>query len=213
MTVGWLAAYASLGAAAAAPLSVVTRRLLTDRPPSVLTSWWLATFGTAALLVAVGWGVGPREELLPYGLVVVVAIPLSVIDWIEQRLPSILVGPLLAGTMLAFGGICLVRDEFGPGLRALAAMVAAAGLFLLLALAVPGGVGAGDVRLAAVVGAAAGWTGWSTVVGALLVALAVAIVLLAAGTGRRPNRDASAGLPFGPCLLAGLITMVVAVGG
>jgi leader peptidase (prepilin peptidase)/N-methyltransferase len=78
-------------------------------------------------------------------------------------------------------------------------MSAGGGLFLVIILASRGGMGGGDLKLGALLGAFLGWK-------ALLVALFVAIVLggvvgaALLATGRRGRKDP---IPFGPFLAAG----------
>ena len=97
--------------------------------------------------------------------------------------------------------LCTLEDPAAVPERLLAA--AGAGGFLLSAAVIrPGGMGLGDVKLAAVLGAFMGWFGWPVLfLGALagfaLGAVCAAIVLLV----RRSRRPAD--LPFGPCMIAG----------
>jgi leader peptidase (prepilin peptidase)/N-methyltransferase len=214
VTAGWLAAYGGAGAACGAALSELTRRSVPERAGGILGSWWLSAAVTGGALAVLGWRVGLRWELAPYWLLVLLGVPLAIIDLTDRRLPRLLVYPLLIGVLGALVVLCLVRGDAAPGVRAVAAMAALSGLFLVGALIVPGGIGAGDVRLAAVAGLVAGWSGWHCVVGTLLASLVYAALLL--GVLRLPRwRDAqdSTGAPFGPCLLAGVLTAVVVAGG
>lgn len=214
MTVGWLAGYALSGAACGAALSTLTRSFLPKQSGRVLGSWWLAAAVTGGALVILGWRVGPRWELAPYWLLVLLGVPLAFIDLADRRLPRLLVHPLLLGILGALAMLCLVRDDAGPGIRGVAAMAALSGVFLVVALIVPGGIGAGDVRLAAVAGLVAGWSGWLSVLGTLLASLAYAALLLGLLRLRRERQgqDTTA-VPFGPCLLAGVVTVVAVSGG
>ncbi|QFU86710.1 prepilin peptidase [Amycolatopsis sp. YIM 10] len=209
----WCAGAVVTGAVFGAGASALTRRFLRhDR--ALAGSWWLGAVMTAAVLGALAWRVGPRGELAVYGVVAVLAVPLSVIDWCEHRLPRALVLPQLAGVLAGFAVLCVVRGDFSPGLRVLGAAVAAAGLFLVLAVVSSGGVGAGDVNAAAVVGAVTAWAGWPQVAWALVVALALALLLVLAL--RRELRFGSQAdkvvVPFGPCLFAGALLVLVTSG-
>ncbi|ANN21147.1 hypothetical protein SD37_39885 [Amycolatopsis orientalis] len=204
----WWSGSAAAGLMLGAAASGLARRFL--RPERTLAgAWWFGAMLTAAVLGLLGWRVGARGELAVYGFVAVLAVPLAVIDWCEHRLPRALMWPQLAGAILGFVVLCLVRHAPAPGVRALAALVAAGGLFLLLAVATGGGVGAGDVSVAAVVGLATGWIGWVQVVGALLTASLLALVMIAV-PGVRRRDDGAAVVPFGPCLLTGALVMVLA---
>ncbi|HEY2100093.1 MAG TPA: A24 family peptidase [Pseudonocardia sp.] len=190
--------------------SGLTRRYL-PRERTLANSWWFHAALTAVVLGLLGWRVGTRGELLIYGFVAVLGVPLAVIDWCEHRLPRALVWPQLAGTLAGFLVLCLVRQDFEPGLRAFAALAAASGMFLLLALVTAGGIGAGDVSLAAVVGLVTGWIGWAEVAGALLAASVLGVVLAAVPATRRDDDKRGIVVPFGPCLLLGTLVIVLAV--
>ncbi|SFO05489.1 prepilin peptidase [Amycolatopsis rubida] len=207
----WTAGAAVAGLALGAAASRLTRRFLRGER-ALAGSWWLGAVLTAAVLGLLGWRVGARGELAVYGFVAVLAVPLAVIDWCDHRLPRLLTWPQLAGALVGFGVLCLVRHDPAPGVRALAALAAAGVLFLVLPVATGGGVGAGDVGAAAVVGLVTGWSGWAQVAGALLVASVLALVVLAVPGARRHQENGATAVPFGPCLLAGALVMVV-VGG
>jgi leader peptidase (prepilin peptidase)/N-methyltransferase len=187
--------------------SLLTERLLRRRARNA-SSWWLGAIITALVLAVLGWRVGPRGELVVYAFVLALGVPLAIIDWVEHRLPRIVVVPQLLGGAAGLGWLCVARSDSTPGVRALWAMLAAAGFYLLLAVVVEGGVGSGDVGLAAVVGLVTGWSGWTELAGALVLASFAALVLLLLprkGGGR-------AAVPFGPCLLAGMTAVLAVVG-
>ncbi len=207
----WWSGCAAAGLVLGAVASGLTHRFLRQERP-LAEAWWFGGILTAAALGLLGWRVGARGELAVYGFVAVVAIPLAVIDWCEHRLPRALTWPLLAGAMAGFAILCLVRHDPAPGVRALAALVAAGGLFLILAVTTGGGVGAGDVSAAAVVGLVTGWIGWAQVAGALLTASLLALIMVAVPSGRRRDGDGAVVVPFGPCLLVGVLVMVLASG-
>nr|WP_246481474.1 prepilin peptidase [Amycolatopsis umgeniensis] len=207
----WWSGSAAVGLVLGAVASGITRRFL-QHERTLAEAWWFGAVLTAVALGLLGWRVGARAELAVYGFVAVLAIPLTVIDWCEHRLPRALIWPQLAGATLGFGVLCLVRDDPASGLRALTALVAAGGMFLILAVATGGGIGAGDVSAAAVVGLVTGWIGWAQVVGALLTASLLALVMVAAPGLRRRDQDGATVVPFGPCLLAGALVMVLASG-
>ncbi|MFG1645538.1 prepilin peptidase [Amycolatopsis sp. NPDC049252] len=201
---GWQAiigAVAGFGLGAAG--SLITKRL-SDRPAPIASSWWLGAIVTALAFAILAWRVGAHGELPIYAYVLALGIPLSIIDLLEHRLPRIVVVPQLVGTALGLTLLCVARSDPGPGFRALWAMLAGAGFYLLLAVLVEGGVGSGDVGLAAVVGLVTGWSGWAELAGAVVLASLIALALLLV-PGNRPSRA----VPFGPCLLAGMTVMVL----
>ncbi|MEV0068851.1 MULTISPECIES: prepilin peptidase [unclassified Amycolatopsis] len=189
--------------------SLLTRRFV---PPGHVAarSWWLGALITAVVLGLVAWRVRAGGEPVVDGYVAVLAVPLAVIDSCEHRLPRALLWPQLGGALLGFSILCVVRNDSAPGVRAVAALAAAAGLFLVLALVTAGEVGAGDISAAAVVGLVTGWLGWPFVGGALLTASVLALVLVAVPGVRQRNAAGVVLVPFGPCLYAGALVMVVA---
>jgi len=77
----------------------------------------------------------------------------------------------------------------------------------VLALASPGGLGMGDVKLAALLGLYLGWLGWAAVVlGALAGFVVQAVVALALLAARRIGLRGE--LPFGPAMLAGAALVI-----
>ena len=173
----------------------------------------LVELGTAVLFGAVTArlaGLGRLEAMPAYLWFAAVGLALAMIDLDCRRLPNSLVLPsypvlavLLLGATLAGGDRpALVRAGIGA--------VALFGLYALLALIHPAGMGWGDVKLAGLIGLMLGYLSWATLVvgafaGFLLGALAGVIVL----ASRRGNRKTA--LPFGPFMLAGaLLAMFVA---
>ncbi len=204
----WLGGAAAVGLLLGAAASVLTRRLLPQRRP-VAGSWWLGAAVTAVVQVLLAWRVGDRGAGLVFAFVGVLAVPLTVIDWCEHRLPRLLSWPLLAGVIVGFTVLCLARHDLEPGVRAGASLLAAGGLFLVLAVASNGGVGAGDLVVAAVVGAVAGWIGWPQLAGALLVASLLALLLVVITGSHRRDDSGAVAVPFGPCLLGGALVIVL----
>lgn len=134
--------------------------------------------------------------LLAY--IAVVTVPLVAIDLRSRRLPNRLVMP---GYLVAAGTLTAVSVSSGT-LPVVALISAAAYVLFLFALSFAGGMGMGDVKLAGVLGAAAGLLGPSVAVISPLLAfgfggLASAVILIA----RRGTRTTR--IPFGPFMLLG----------
>jgi leader peptidase (prepilin peptidase) / N-methyltransferase len=73
----------------------------------------------------------------------------------------------------------------------------------------PGQLGAGDLKLAGVLGLALGWLGWPAVLRGTFLAFALLSVCgLALLATRRIKLDSA--LPFGPFMLAGALLAVLA---
>lgn len=140
--------------------------------------------------------------LLAYLYLAAISVILAAIDLRTHRLPNAIVLPgYLVGAVL-LGASAVVARDGGALLGAAIGAVAAFALFLLLALAVPGGLGFGDVKLAGVLGLFLGWLGWGPlaigVAGGFVLGGLFAVCLLVA---RRAGRRSA--IPFGPWLLAG----------
>jgi leader peptidase (prepilin peptidase) / N-methyltransferase len=133
-------------------------------------------------------------------LLIVLTVPAAVIDLEHRIIPNRITG---LGSVLALG-VGLALDPSGEPTR-LIASAAAGGFLLLAALAYPGGMGMGDVKLAGMLGLLLG----KAVAPALLIALlsgtlvgAVVIARKGAKAGRKTA------IPFGPFLALGALVAV-----
>jgi leader peptidase (prepilin peptidase)/N-methyltransferase len=140
------------------------------------------------------------------------AVAAGTVDLASRRLPDALTVPALPVALL------LTAPVGGPAVGRAAA--GAAVLFLahlLVRLVEPAALGAGDVKLAAPVGAALGAVSWTALVlGAALAALATALAALATmGPAPLAGRvRGTAALPHGPSMLgAGWLVVVSAASG
>lgn len=115
---------------------------------------------------------------------------LSCYDVRQRRLPNLLTLPG-AGAILM--GACFV----GRGSPALAGAAALTGLYLLVHLVAPAGMGAGDVKLSIGLGALAGCFGVAVWFAA---ALAAPLLTALAGVATRLFRGAGATVPHGPSM-------------
>lgn len=155
---------------------------------------------TGALFVAVGLAV--RDVWLDVLLAPFVGVLLAaaVIDARHRIIPNRLVYASL-GIFATY--LLVARAVHGAPnpLYAAIGFLAYGGSLLIVALVVPGGMGMGDVKLAALIGMVLGSLGLRYVavagVGAVLTGGIGALVAMAAGRGRRQT------IPFGPFLAAG----------
>ena len=149
---------------------------------------------TIALGMLAWVALGPVVAAIPALYVAAVAPELTRIDVAEHRLPNRLVVPGLVVGLLAAAGSWLTTGV--PPLVPLVAAAAFGGLLFLFAIA--GGMGMGDVKLAAVLGLASPTSVIafaSPLLAFLLGGVGALVVLIARGRGTR--------IPFGPYLLAG----------
>ncbi|HVE92834.1 MAG TPA: prepilin peptidase [Actinomycetota bacterium] len=135
-----------------------------------------------------------------------VLIALSFIDLDHRRVPNVIVLPATTAAVVWVAAGAVLTGDTSPLVSALISATAGFVLLLLIAL-VSGGMGMGDVKLAAFIGVVSGRFG----VGAFAVALfsgfmiggLVAVVLLVVGRAGRKTA-----IPFAPMLcLGGLIGM------
>lgn len=158
------------------------------------------------LLVSVGLAVvawlalGPVPAMIPALAVAAVAPLLVRVDLAEHRLPNRLVVPALIAGVAGLGLSWLFSDA--PLMLLVAAVIYAGVLFVL---ALFGGMGMGDVKLAAALGLASPTPAIalaSPLIAFLLGGIVALIVLIRSGRGGR--------IPFGPYLLAGYFAALVA---
>lgn len=145
--------------------------------------------------------IGASAVLPAFCYLAVLGVLLGAIDARHKLLPNRLVLPFLVGAMVLLG---LAAAVSGAWMQLLGGLLGGALLFVLylvMALIKPGGIGLGDVKLAAVVGLYAGYLGldaWLLVLlGAFLLNAAAIVVLMLAKVLNR-NSD----IPFGPAMIA-----------
>lgn len=135
-------------------------------------------------------------------LFIVNAIRLAAIDARTHLLPNKIVWPWFLVAAGLLGAAALVAGEPAMLLRTLFGGAILFGAYLMLHLAVPAGMGLGDVKLAAVLGLYLGFMSWShllmaTVLAFILGAVWSALLLI---TRRATLRTSVA---FGPFMLLG----------
>ncbi len=153
-------------------------------------------------LVHFGWS----RPLPAFLLLGAVAAAVSISDVTAWRIPSAVVLPAYPAVAALLALACAPDGPWWPLARAgLAAGLVAAG-YLLLALAAPGQLGLGDVRLGGLLAAYLGYLGWSAVATGVLAGWLLAAVVMAV---RRPGSTGHRVLPFAPFLVAGTLVAVL----
>jgi len=149
---------------------------------------------TAAVLVVAYVAFGPSADFLVACVLLPALVALTAIDLDHQMIPDAITLPgILIGLVINLASLRI------SWLDSVVGILLGGGLFLVIILVSRGGMGGGDLKLGAMLGAFLGWK-------ALIVALFVAIVLGGAigavllATGRRGRKDP---IPFGPFLAAG----------
>ena len=161
---------------------------------------------TAVLFAAVGWRFGPTLTALAWCGAVAVLVALSGIDWDTTLLPDVLTYPLLWGGLLC----SLLGWTIPPSLAVWGAVVGYLSLwsvYWLFKLATgKEGMGYGDFKLLAALGA---WLGWQMI---LPIVLSASVIGAIVGIGMKLSSGLREGryVPFGPFLAGGGIAVMLA---
>ena len=142
----------------------------------------------------------PRLEIALSVALILIVVPAALID-IEYRIIPNRITALGAVLALVIG---LALDPAGEPERLIAG-AAAGGFLLVAALAYPGGMGMGDVKLAAVMGLFLGRAVAPAILIALIAGVLVGAVVIARKGARAGRKTA---VPFGPFLALGAIVAV-----
>jgi len=157
----------------------------------------LSTVLTVACFVRFGFG----ERALVGSVFAATLVLLSATDLERRLIPNVVVLPAIAVVLIA--QIAFFPDRT---LEWLLASFGAALFFFVPLLIYPSGLGMGDVKLAALLGAALGKSVTAAVLGALLAGAAYAILVLVR-EGMSARKKA---IPYGPFLaVGGLIVLFI----
>jgi leader peptidase (prepilin peptidase) / N-methyltransferase len=155
---------------------------------------------TAALCVGAVLARHSTSAIALSVVLILLVVPAALIDLEYRIIPNRITA---LGAVLALG-IGLALDPPGEPARLIAA-AAAGGFLLLAALAYPGGMGMGDVKLAGMMGLFLG----AAVAPALLIALLAGVLLgtvVIARKGAQEGRKTA--IPFGPFLALGALVAI-----
>lgn len=161
----------------------------------------VSTSSTTGTPVATGI-VASMLGLLAFLYLAAISVVLALIDLDTHTLPNRIVLPSYAVGIALLGAASLLSGDYGALLRAGIGMAVLWLAYLAMALAYPGGMGFGDVKLAGVLGLYLAWVGWgSLAVGAFAAFLLGGFFSIGLVIARKAGRKS--GIPFGPWMLAG----------
>lgn len=204
------------GAMAGVPVAAIAYATPTIGPVRLPVRWWIGgparpaqlivTAALAATAAAtIGAVVSPSVILPAFWFFAVVGVGLAVIDVRCRRLPHRLTGALWASCGLSFIAATGIGGDVEPLFRAVGTGAVTTAVLLLVALAMPGQLGLGDVVLTGAVAFSLGWLGWHTaavgVLAGLFIQAAVAVAV-------RLRRAVDTAMPMGPALVAGWLLAV-----
>lgn len=162
----------------------------------------LVELATGVLFALVVWHFSVTWTALAYLFLASISVALALIDLDTRRLPNAIVLPAYPVTLLLLAAASWSVGDWGALLRAVVGGAALYAFYFALMVAVPKGMGFGDVKLAGILGACLAWLGWGALaVGAFAAPILgglFAVVLLLAGRAHRKT-----GIPFGPWMLLG----------
>jgi leader peptidase (prepilin peptidase)/N-methyltransferase len=169
---------------------------------SISARYPLVEAGTAALCVGAVLAHHSAGGIALSVVLIMLIVPAALIDLEHRIIPNRITA---LGVVLALL-IGLAFDPAGEPERLLAG-AAAGGFLLLAALAYPGGMGMGDVKLAGVMGLFLG----RVVAPAILIALLAGVLVGAVIMARKGAHDGrKTAVPFGPFLALGAIVAIYA---
>jgi leader peptidase (prepilin peptidase)/N-methyltransferase len=193
---------------------LISRRLVTGgyrlddelgQPPP--TVGWLVAAVVPVLWGVLAWRVGglSRGAVLPaYLLLAAVGVALFWVDVDVHRLPEALTLPCLPAVALLLAIASATTGDWGALARAVACGVAAWVAYVILALAVPGGLGLGDATLGGLVSLALGYLAWGAPVVAFVAAYLVSGAAALVGLALR-RLHLKSDIAFGPYILLGAL--------
>jgi leader peptidase (prepilin peptidase)/N-methyltransferase len=136
-----------------------------------------------------------------------VMLAAGVIDLRHRIVPNRLTYSFLVIFAVGVAALAVMAEDVDAG-RAALGLLAYGGGLLAIALVSPGGIGMGDVKLAALIGLVLGALGWAYVGVAVMVAIIAgglgAVIALLLGKRRKDT------IPFGPYLAAGAVVAALA---
>ena len=174
----------------------------------------LVEAATGVLFAAVTWRllvIDMPWALAAYLYLAAAGVALAMIDIDVKRLPNTIVLPSYAIVAVLLTVAAIGEHDSWPLARAGIGAAALLAFYFAIVLAVPAGMGFGDVKLAGVLGALMGYLSWSALIvatfGAFLLGAIVGVALIVTSRGGRKTA-----IPFGPFMIAAALITVFAGG-
>lgn len=149
----------------------------------------------AVFYVLAGWKFGPEAHLLPALLLISTLIVIFFIDLKHYIIPNVVVFPVAA---IGLGSMIIIWPN--RWLELLAAGLISAAFFFVVAMIKPGGMGMGDVKMAAMLGFFLGRAITVALFLGFFLGAAIGVGLIFAGRKGRKSQ-----IPFGPFLAVGAL--------
>src|SRR5438094_5484804 len=154
---------------------------------------------TALLVAGCVWKFGVSGSAAVAAFFCLALVAVSATDLEHRIIPNRIVLPAAVVVLAA-------NSALHPGVQWVVAAVGAAGFLLAAALAYPGGMGMGDVKLALLMGAALGKTVPVAMLVGMMAALVPGVVLMV----RHGRAARKMSVPFGPFLALGSVVALFA---
>lgn len=149
-------------------------------------------------------------EIVAYLVLAAATIVLSIVDLMDHRLPDLVVLPTLAVVSILLIAASIAHNSLPSAVGVASGALGMFTLYLVLALIAPSAMGMGDVKLSAVIGAAAGYLGLTTWLTALLGGFVVGAIVSLIGLATKRVSLKSL-VPFGPSMLIGMFLAILMV--
>ena len=188
---------------------LVLRGKCADCQAPISARYPLVEAGTAGVFALLGATFADSWALPALLYLAAAGIALAMIDLDTRRLPDVIVLSSCVVVLALLVAASAADGAWDALVRAIVGGVGSYVLFRGIRLAWPGGMGGGDVKLAALLGLMTGWLGWGVLAiglfGGFLLGATVGVALMAGGRAGRKTA-----IPFGPFLIAGAFVAVFA---
>jgi leader peptidase (prepilin peptidase) / N-methyltransferase len=205
------------GAGIALLVSPYLAALTISAPDRGNAAWWrprrcggarcAVTAVVAFVLAALAGAASDWTKAWPAYLALALAgTVLTIVDIEHHRLPDRLIGPAAIAAALVFVGVAAVVPDWTALGRCVIAAVVVFALLTAVVLIAPGGLGFGDVKLAALLAGCLAWRNWRAVLDGLTLGVVVAgVAALVLMMMRRGGRGSH--IPLGPFLVTAALVV------